>query len=211
MTPSFGHPTNPPARKYWCSEVADVMFNIFIVQKTTRNLQKSNSTTILQSYQTNTQLLGRVLGLAADASGSVGQEAPARKEAPNCCARQNQSLWKLGMPKIYGRYLSFFFLDHVVSLGGAGGGQPVDVKQIVFGATRRPGTSTRSRPVKAPGPCNIRSLILPTGHTSQGVTWLQGNHSPSMVAQKDAFCKNYLKNLDMEPPKMGWNDCSTLK
>lgn len=187
MTPSFGHPTNSPARKYWCSEVADVIFNIFIVQKTTRNLQKIQQYHHPPKLSDDKPLLGRVLGLAADASGSVGQEAPARKEAQlapsSLCATESISV-EVGNAKDLWKISFVFFWIMLFLWGGWWGGNLLsNVKQIVFG-TRRPGTSTISRPVKAPGPCNIRSPILPTGHTSQGVTWLQGNHSPSMVGQK---------------------------
>ena len=173
MTPSFGHPTNPPAlRKYWCSEVVDF---IFIVQKTTRNVQKSNSTTILQSYQTISRFWAESLDLPQMPADQLAKKLPPEKRHSSLCATESISV-EVGNAKDLWKISFVFFGSCCFFWGWWGGNLLSNVKQIVFG-TQRPGTSTRSRPVKAPGPCNIRSPILPTGHTSQGVTWLQGNHS----------------------------------
>ena len=160
MTSSFGHPTNPPAlRKYWCSEVADF---IFIVQKTTRNVQKSNSTTILQSYQTISRFWAESLDLPQMPADQLAKKLPPEKR--HRAVRDRINLCGSWECQRFMEDIFRFFLEQIVLS---------NVKQIVSGGTRRPGTSTRSRPVKAPGPCNIRSPILPTGHISQGVARLQ--------------------------------------
>ena len=121
MTPSFGHPTNPPAlRKYWCSEVVDF---IFIVQKTTRNVQKSNSTTILQSYQTISRFWAESLDLPQMPADQLAKKLPPEKRHSSLCATESISV-EVGNAKDLWK-ISFVFLDHVVFFG-AGGGQPVE-------------------------------------------------------------------------------------
>ena len=93
-------------------------------------------------------------------------------------------------------------------------GQAVEVQQLVWHGqaplraaelSKPPRHATQgaawvARKIPHDQPEHGRSLILPTGHTSQGVTRLQGNHCelkrPSMVGIRDAKGTLPRKNLE---------------